>query len=87
MMRWSPSTNSHLRQPAVSGGGGRWFINGAGSVDWVRCSLRCSVSSTGPWGSFSMLKERRRGSVGTVHDGSGVVADGGVVLSLTVDRQ
>jgi hypothetical protein len=55
-MRWPPRTNSHLRRPTASGGGGRRFIGDVGLVEWKRCSLQCSASSTGPWGQLLVVE-------------------------------
>jgi hypothetical protein len=64
----STYTNSCPRRPAMSGGGRVWFSDSVSLVEWTRCSLRCSVSSTGPHSSSPWTK-KNRGGPGKAVDG------------------
>jgi hypothetical protein len=56
-MRGSSSTSSHPRRPAVSGGGGRRFGDGARLVECMRCTSWPLVSFMGSWGSTKSWKK------------------------------
>jgi hypothetical protein len=60
--------DSHLRRPTVSGGGGRRFVGGAGSVEWARCSLRCQRAPHVLGVAARRGRRGGHGSVGAVHN-------------------
>jgi hypothetical protein len=71
----------------MSGGGRGWVGDGESSKERERFPLARPVSFNGPWGSSSFWREKQRGSWRGCPRRLVVVADGGVVLSLRVDRQ